>query len=113
MNVWILSAAVVLATLTSGCRTRLSSVRPPAQQPVYVGDRTCLVQDFPSATDVPDGAKNLGWVSVKDSGNDEQTYIQLREKICGQGGDALSQVAWVQESADEGLVLKANAWSLP
>jgi hypothetical protein len=107
-------AVAVLALLgTSACRTHVSSVRAPKPAPVYVGDRSCMVQDFASATEVPEGAKNLGWVSVPDSGDDEKTYIHLREKVCGMEGDALSQVAWVQEEAESALVLKANAWQLP
>jgi len=114
MNRRVLWAAVAGLVLgVSGCRTKVSSVRPPPAKPVFIGDRSCMVQDFPSAVDVPEGSKNLGWVSVPDSGDDEKTYIQLREKVCAMEGDGISQAAWVQESTDSGLVLKANAWQLP
>ena len=108
------SLALVLAA-SAGCvsRTAISPVKPPAPAIVYVGEKRCMVYDFTSATDVPDGAKNLGWVGVKQTGTDEETYVALRTKICEMDGDALSQAAWVREPGDDTPVLKANTWSLP
>ena len=69
---------------------------------------------FKDGTDVPEGAQNLGWVTVKKGETDEETFVKLREKICGMGGDALSQPAWVRQAGEyEPTHLKANAWVLP
>jgi hypothetical protein len=111
-----LTAVAVMAIAACVARTEIRATpNKPPPQAVWMGDRSCMVQDFDAATDVPDGAKNLGWVSVAESGadDDEQTYIDLRKKICGMGGDALSQPAWVREVNDERPHLKANAWVLP
>ncbi|MHB8879126.1 MAG: hypothetical protein ACYC8T_35960 [Myxococcaceae bacterium] len=104
---------VALAALP-GCRTALKPlVRPPAKV-VYVGDKSCEVYDFAAATDVPEGATSLGWVSVKKAETDDDTFVKLREKICAMGGDALSTPAWVLQAGEyEPTHLKANAWSLP
>jgi hypothetical protein len=78
-----------------------------------------MVQDFENATEVPSGAKNLGWVlqpQVRDADgkeDDEATYVQLRKRICEMGGDALSQPSWVQDVEDGTHKLKVNAWLLP
>ncbi len=106
----LLAAALAAA----GCAT--SNIRPvitPKAEPVYIGDKSCMVQDFAGATDVPEGSRNLGWVSVASTGDDEGTYVALRKKICELGGDALSQPAWVKGLSDDAPELKANAWSLP
>ncbi len=111
----VLPWLVLAMTLSSGaCRTRIAPYSQPPTSVVYVGDKQCNVHDFPGATDVPEGAKNLGWVSVKSTGNDEETFIKLREKICEMGGNGLSQAAWVREPGEyEPTTLKANAWELP
>ena len=112
-----LIAAALLGIAACVARTEIRAARPKAPPtPVYVGDRSCMVQDFEGATDVPDGAKNLGWVTVPESGggdSDEDTFIALRKKICEMGGDALSQPAWVKDVDDDRPHLKANAWILP
>jgi hypothetical protein len=102
----------------AGCvaRTEVKATpKKPPPAPVYVGDKSCMVQDFESATDLPVGSKNLGWiVQAQDNGqSDETTYIELRKKICALGGDALSQVAWVKEPDDDRPKLRANAWLMP
>ncbi len=103
-----------LAFLSTGCRTTLSAVKRPPPVQVYIGEKSCSVYDFASATDVPEGAKNLGWVTVARAADDDQTFLKLREKICELGGDALSQPAWVHEANEYAAnTLKANAWSLP
>ena len=104
-------ALLGLGLVGVGCRTQLKPYSKPPATVVYVGDKTCSVYDFASATEVPEGAANLGWVSVPSAGSDEETYVKLREKICSLGGDALSQPAWVREG--EEVELKANAWVLP
>ncbi len=106
-------ALVALLGVGVGCTTSIRPVVKPKVEPVYVGDKSCMVQDFATATEVPDGAKNLGWVSVPYTGDDESTYVELRKKICEQGGDALSQPAWVKGLTDDKPELKANAWTLP
>ncbi|HEX4621220.1 MAG TPA: hypothetical protein VH208_06605 [Myxococcaceae bacterium] len=112
---WTLTAGGLVALTACMARTEIKATpKPPPQQAVWMGDRSCMVQDFDAATDVPEGAKNLGWVSVAESsGGDEQTYLELRKKICAMGGDGLSQPAWVREVDDERPHLKANAWVLP
>ncbi len=102
--------------LFSSCRTEIVPVvrqlAPPKVFKAPPGE--CEVHDYDSATEVPAGAKNLGWIQVKREATDEDTYAALRKKICGAGGDALSQLAWVKEPGErEPSSLKANAWSLP
>jgi hypothetical protein len=110
----ILAGLLLIAVCGLGCRTNLSAQKQAEAKKVYIGDRECMVYDFNASTDVPDGAKNLGWVSVKTTGNDEETFIKLREQVCQLGGDALSSVAWVREANEyEPTTLKGNAWSLP
>jgi hypothetical protein len=105
---------VALALLAAACRTEIAPIKKEAPHVVYVGDKECSVRDFPGASDLPDGSKNLGWVQVKKAGSDDDTFVKLREKICEMGGDALSQPAWVREADEyEPSILKANAWSLP
>ena len=115
------SALFALAVLAAGCVTRtdlkVEHKRPPPA-PVYVGDRSCMVHDYEYATDVPEGAKNLGFVTVRQvvtdgKDDDEATYIELRKKICEMGGDALSQPAWIRDMDDDRAKLKVNAWALP
>jgi hypothetical protein len=108
---WAALVAVVFGF--SACRTAVAPVKKDKPTPAYVGDQSCNVYDFPTASDVPDGSHNLGWVSVPIAESDEETFIKLRQKICEMGGDAFSQPAWVRESTDEQPSLKANAWSLP
>lgn len=108
-----LGTALLTALALFACRTQIAPYRQPEPKVVYVGDKSCNVYDFASATDLPDGAKNLGWISVQSAGDDEQTYLKLREKVCAMGGDALSQIAWVREGDDSEPSLKANAWVLP
>ena len=72
------------------------------------------MRDFPSAVDVPQGSKNVGWVSVPREKTDEETYLALRKAICEKGGDALSQLHWVKEpGVYEPTALEANAWQMP
>ncbi|MFZ5468983.1 MAG: hypothetical protein ACOZIN_06035 [Myxococcota bacterium] len=105
-----------LAVVAAACtpRTQLVPVRKPVAQEVYVGEKRCDVYDYVHATDLPDGAQNLGWVVVERAETDEETYLELRKKICELGGDALSQLAWLTDPGQpEPTKLKANAWSLP
>lgn len=97
----------------AGCRTRLEPYAKPEPKMVYVGEKGCDVYDFASAADIPEGAKNLGWVTVPSTGNDEETFIKLRQKICELGGNALSQPSWDRDSMEGEPHLKANAWALP
>lgn len=100
--------------LAAGCRTQVAPYQKPDPVVVYVGEKSCNVYDFPSATEVPEGAKNLGWVTVKRKETDEETFLLLRQKVCELGGDALSQMAWVHDEGDyEPSLLRGNAWVLP
>ena len=114
---WIAAAALATLAVLFACTERVQLKPMPRRPPpalVYVGDKSCMVQDFDFATDLPDGAKNLGWVVVAQAdAGDEGTYLELRRQICALGGDALSQPAWVREGEDEQPKLKANAWLLP
>ena len=76
-----LSAAAVL--LACACRTEIVPVVRTVEQPKVYAAPTgqCNVRDYPAATDVPTGAKNLGWVQVKRAPTDEESYQRLREKI--------------------------------
>jgi hypothetical protein len=107
-------APLVLALV--GCRSEVvAQVRRDAPVEMKGAVREgCEVHDFVSATDVPDGAKNLGWVQVKSEAEDEATYLKLRLAICAVGGDGLSSLAWVKEPGDvQPTSLRANAWKLP
>ncbi len=74
----------------------------------------CDVHDYPSGTDVPAGSKNIGWVEVTREGDDDATFLKLRQKVCNLGGDAMSSITWERQSGeDRPSVLRANAWSLP
>lgn len=95
------------------CATQIKATKERPDPGLYVADDECVVRDYPGATDVPDGARNLGWVSVRTEESDEETLIKLRKKVCEVGGDAMSQVAWVRETGDPELRLKGNAWALP
>src|SRR5688572_12020466 len=94
-------AWLVLALLSvAGCRTSIEGVRDQPKEGTYVPDKECSVVDYPTASEVPAGSKNLGWVQVKTTGNDDETFLLLRQKICEMGGDALSQPAWVREAGE-------------
>jgi hypothetical protein len=114
----LLALAVVLA-LASGCRTPVTAKAKTAEaeKDVYV-DKECNVHDFPSITDVPEGATNLGTVRVAkvQGSSDEEMYLLLREAICKAGGDALSGLRWVKELgkiSGKPTELEATAWTLP
>jgi hypothetical protein len=107
-----LAMAAALALVATGCRTNLKATQEQKTNQAYVSEQRCDVFDYALATEVPTGAKNLGWVQVKDTGNDEETFAALRQKICEMGGDALSGPHWERKSGED-PVLKANAWSLP
>lgn len=105
-----------LALLGAGCRTEIVPVvrKVPPPPKVFTAPSECEVRDYPNATDVPTGAKNLGWVEVPREATDEETYLALRKKICAQGGDALSQLSWVTAPGErEPSSIRANAWTLP
>ncbi len=106
-------ATLAAVVLLSNCRTSIIPARAKAQTDDYVKKGQCNVQEFPAATDVPAGAKPLGWISVDSTGDDQATMELLRKKICEKGGDALSQAAWVKAPGQESPELKANAWELP
>lgn len=112
------AALVAVALLAAAsCRTEISPLVRKVEPKVEAGGapRTgCDVHDFPSATEVPTGAKNLGWVQVTREASDEETYLKLRQAVCAQGGDALSSLAWVKEVGDVAPTsLRADAWQLP
>lgn len=108
-------APVVALLALAGCRTTLNPAKADVDKPIEARIRTeCDVRDYPHATDVPEGAKNLGFVQVPVAETDEQTYVNLRKAICDKGGDALSQMAWVREVGERiPSSLRANAWVLP
>ncbi len=110
---------LALVVFVVGCRTPVS-VRARAaetEKDVYV-DKDCSVHDYPSITDVPDGATNLGLVRVlKVKGSsDDAMFLLLREEVCKAGGNALSGLRWVKELgkiSGAPTELEATAWTLP
>lgn len=110
---------LALSLVLVGCRTEI--------QPVLKGEVTrsrmrernaeCQFHDFPTATDVPEGSKSLGWVKVDRLATEELTFEALRKRICEMGGDAVSQMHWIRASgasvADAPVELEGNVWSLP
>lgn len=113
-----LVTALLLFALV-GCRTEiLPTVKKPDVRPkVRLVDQGCEATDYPSGTDVPAGAQNLGWVKVERKETDELTFQALREAVCKAGGNAFSQMRWIRASgasvADPPIELEANAWVLP
>lgn len=114
-----LLVCAALAMLAAGCRTRIDPVvkKEPPKQKVRFVDGECSVHDYPMASDVPAGAKSLGWVKVRREETDDATFEKLREAICKKGGDGMSQLHWIRAPgasvADQPVELEANAWELP
>lgn len=111
---------IVAGLLFAGCRTEISPLVKAEAPVARVRPRTaaeCQVNDYSTATEVPSGSKNLGWVKVERQGNDEATIELLRKKVCEAGGDAMSQLHWIRASgasvADPPIELEGNAWSTP
>ena len=80
------------------------------------GPKECSVQDFPESADLPEGAKNLGPVSVERQASDEETYAQLRKAVCEKGGDAMSSMRWLHTIGKKDgppTDLECTAWLLP
>ncbi len=109
----------VVVLLVAGCRTEIQPLvkrEPVAGKQRYV-EGECNVRDYPTATDLPSGAKNLGWVKVDHQATDEATFEKLRLEVCRKGGDAMSQMHWNRASgasvADPPVELEANAWATP
>jgi hypothetical protein len=109
--------ALLTMFLFAGCRTAIQLDHAPPPPNIFnAPDLGCSVHDYPAATDVPEGATNLGWVSVAKEATDEETYVKLREEICKKGGNGLSQLHWLNETSKDAPVvfaLEANAWLLP
>ena len=107
---------VVLGVLAlGGCRTIVDlKPRPPEKAAEGPRREGCDVTEYQQATDIPQGAKNLGTVRVPREKDDEETYAALRKAICEKGGDAFSGLHWVKEPGVwEPTALEATAWSQP
>ena len=84
------------AMLVSACTTTIAAEHKPPPPNIFMApDLGCSVHDYAAATDVPEGATNLGWVQVPREATDEETYVKLREAICAKGGNGLSQLVGV------------------
>jgi hypothetical protein len=111
---WLVGLVVLL-----GCRTEIAPVvkQGPAAPKVRLVDQGCEATDYPTGTDVPAGAKNIGWVKVDRKENDDATFAALREAVCKAGGNAFSQMRWIRPAgasvADPPIELEANAWVVP
>jgi len=109
--------ALWLTLALAGCRTTIEfQHQPPSANVFKAPDLGCSVENYGAATDVPEGSTNLGWVSVPREATDEETYVKLREAICAKGGNALSQLHWLDEMSKDAPVvfaIEANAWLLP
>jgi hypothetical protein len=110
---------VVVVLGLAGCRTEIAPVVKQASTgpKVRLVDQGCEATDYPTGTDVPAGAKNIGWVKVDRKENDDATFAALREAVCQAGGNAFSQMRWIRAPgasvADPPIELEANAWSVP
>ena len=106
-----------LLLLLLGCRTTIAIEHQPPPPNIFRAPASgCSVNDYPAATDVPEGSVNIGWVQVPKEPTDEETYGKLREAICEKGGNGLSQLHWVNETTKDApfvFALEANAWKLP
>lgn len=112
---WVGPALLAGALLASSCRTEIRPLvksEPRATRREAPGE--CSVHDYASATDVPAGAENLGWVAVPRQPTDDETFNTLREAVCAKGGNAFSQAHWNRAAgasiADPPTDLEANAW---
>jgi hypothetical protein len=108
--------AVLAVVVGSACRTEIRPVVKAVEvKKVLEKDAECVVRDYHSATDVPAGAVNIGWVVVPRAENDDETFQKLREAVCAKGGNALSQAHWNRPAgasvADVPTELEANAWT--
>lgn len=114
----VLALLLSLGVVT-GCRTEIAPVikKPDPGPKVRLVDQGCEATDYPAGTDVPAGAKNIGWVKVDRGENDDATFAALREAVCKAGGNAFSQMRWVRAAgasvADPPIHLEANAWVVP
>jgi hypothetical protein len=103
----------------TGCRTEIVPLvkAPPPSLRVRMVDQGCEATDYPSGTDVPAGARNIGWVKVDRQQDDDATFAALREAVCKAGGNAFSQMRWIRPAgasvADPPISLEANAWDVP
>lgn len=110
---------VLVSLFIVGCRTEIQpTVRSEAVvKRTRASDGECRVIDYPTASEVPSGARSIGWVKVARKETDEKTFEALREEVCAKGGDAMSQMHWIRASgasvADQPIELEGNAWSLP
>lgn len=110
---------LLLALVFAGCRTEIQPLvkQDPVARKSRLVEGECNVHDFPTASEVPAGAKNLGWVKVAHGDNDEATFEALRKAVCAMGGDAMSQMHWLRAAgasvADHPVELEGNAWVLP
>ncbi|MBE2254387.1 MAG: hypothetical protein IAE78_32970 [Myxococcus sp.] len=110
---------VVAAVLACGCRTEILPAMKKADPgpKTRLVDRGCEATDYPAGTDVPAGAKNIGWIRVDRLENDDDTFAALREAVCKAGGNAFSRTRWIRAAgasvADPPVHLEANAWSVP
>jgi hypothetical protein len=114
MRGWWLGLVMLL-----GCRTEIAPMvkQGPSAPKVRLVDQGCEASDYPTGTDVPAGAKNIGWVKVERKENDDATFAALREAVCKAGGNAFSQMRWIRPAgasvADPPIELEANAWIVP
>ncbi|MCA3013509.1 MAG: hypothetical protein INH41_14090 [Myxococcaceae bacterium] len=115
MRTWWLAVAFCLAA----CRTEIAPLvmQAPSGPKVRLVDEGCEAADYPSGADVPQGAKNIGWVKVERRETDDATFSALREAVCRAGGNAFSQMRWIRAPgasvADPPIELEANAWDVP
>lgn len=107
---------ITAVAFLAGCRTPIAPVKKQQQEDVYVKPGGCNVRRYIESADVPEGAQNLGWVSVEVGPTEEETFLAIDQKICALGGDALSTVTWEKSSTEttaERTALRAIAWKLP
>jgi hypothetical protein len=109
---------LISAIALCGCRTEILPVVKPDTGPrVRLVDQVCEAIEYPAGTDVPAGAKNIGWVRVDRFENNDATFAALREAVCRAGGNAFSQMRWIRQAgasvADLPIHLEANAWAVP
>jgi hypothetical protein len=99
-----------------GCRTEIAPVvkKPDLGPRARLVDQGCEATDYPAGTDVPAGAKNIGWIQVDRLETEDLTFAALREAVCKAGGNAFSQMRWIRSAgasvADPPIHLEANAW---
>lgn len=108
----VLAAAFALLS----CRTTINPVKKPKEPEVYIVNGGCTVRFYEATSDLPEGSKSVGRITVPVAETEDDTYSRLREKACELGATAISSLSWAKSSTEttaQRTELSADAWQLP